>query len=109
MMPGQAWRYLTGVLAIRNLPSSSYARLDRVHDMTRLVVRGTLVVLLLGAAATAGYLLRDHSTPPVTAEIGTAKSPADLTVAEALQGSFVGVARSEERRVGRECRSRWSP
>ncbi len=60
--------------------------------MTRLVVRGTLVVLLLGAAATAGYLLRDHSTPPVTAEIGTAKSPADLTVAEALQGSFVGVA-----------------
>ena len=24
-------------------------------------------------------------------------------------GDFIGMARSEERRVGKECRSRWSP
>jgi len=30
-------------------------------------------------------------------------------MAKALTGSREGVSRSEERRVGKECRSRWSP
>ena len=28
---------------------------------------------------------------------------------EVKQGEFVAIMRSEERRVGKECRSRWSP
>ena len=60
--------------------------------MTRGLVRGALAVLLVGAAAAGGYLLRDRSGRPATAEVGTTKTAAGPTVAEALQGSFVGVA-----------------
>jgi len=34
---------------------------------------------------------------------------AALLAARALSGAFGGLSRSEERRVGKECRSRWSP
>ncbi|HET8577974.1 MAG TPA: trypsin-like peptidase domain-containing protein [Methylomirabilota bacterium] len=58
--------------------------------MTRQVIRGVLVVLLVGAAATAGYLVRDRLARPAPAE--SAKAGATSSLAEALQGSFVGVA-----------------
>src|SRR5256884_9932032 len=33
----------------------------------------------------------------------------DVSTAAPLSGTYSGVDRSEERRVGKECRSRWSP
>ena len=40
----------------------------------------------------------------------TSSNPASLRIANLLdEGSFVEIGRSEERRVGKECRSRWSP
>ena len=43
---------------------------------------------------------------------GNKEKPASagkLSTAKKLLGSFLVAARSEERRVGKECRSRWSP
>ena len=47
---------------------------------------------------------------------GSGKSTVSRLLAEALEGGILdtgamyrAVARSEERRVGKECRSRWSP
>ena len=47
---------------------------------------------------------------PMTSAIMQAVSGEDLAIALAKEGgiSFI-VLRSEERRVGKECRSRWSP
>ena len=35
--------------------------------------------------------------------------PASVTLAQGILESSNGQSRSEERRVGKECRSRWSP
>jgi serine protease Do len=60
--------------------------------MSRLVLRGVVAILLLLTAAGGGYLLRDHlgRRPPQDAVIRTS-APA-LSLPEALQQSFVGVA-----------------
>src|SRR3712207_2060963 len=44
-----------------------------------------------------------------TAVYAEAQNSAVEPVAVVLLGDFVGGVRSEERRVGKECRSRWSP
>ena len=36
-------------------------------------------------------------------------APVGRTPREAITGDLLVMARSEERRVGKECRSRWSP
>ena len=51
-------------------------------------------LLLLFGAVTLGTNLKDHNGPGISSG------------AWAMAG---GVLRSEERRVGKECRSRWSP
>ena len=40
--------------------------------------------------------------------LGVAKG-VDPVILEGLNAHFMGECRSEERRVGKECRSRWSP
>ena len=62
----------------------------------------------------------DPATAPVGATEG-APAPLDARLAAQLEASFAGtlverlgmevlaLSRSEERRVGKECRSRWSP
>src|SRR3712207_9496394 len=64
---------------------------------------------------------RDHSPgrPEITCRviadvclpraIGVHDVDLDVTVAVALEGNLGPVRRSEESRVGKECRSRWSP
>ena len=37
------------------------------------------------------------------------RDPEDLALAYLLPTIFIALFRSEERRVGKECRSRWSP
>ena len=61
---------------------------------------GTMVLVLMGcgSAVFAGGL-----ADTVGAGVGT------IGVALAFGLSVVAMARSEERRVGKECRSRWSP
>ncbi len=60
--------------------------------MQRLSIRAALAVLLLVAAGSGGYLLRDRMARPAPREVPAAQAPAASTLAEALQGSFVGVA-----------------
>src|SRR3712207_9154948 len=64
----------------------------------------SFVIVPVFALANAGV--------PLTGEtLGTAAtSPVTLgVVAGLVLGKLVGILRSEERRVGKECRSRWSP
>ena len=51
-------------------------------------------------------LMKEHniSQPELAKEIGCSKS----TISRFISGAK-GTLRSEERRVGKECRSRWSP
>ena len=69
------------------------------------------VAVLLGAVMAASYsFTTDGSLPAPAAQFGGA----DLTVNGSrwrvpLVGGMLDKARSEERRVGKECRSRWSP
>jgi serine protease Do len=58
--------------------------------MSRLILRGTVVALLLLVAATAGYLAHDRLSRLTPVDPAAAKSPP--LHAEALQQSFVGVA-----------------
>ena len=42
-------------------------------------------------------------------EVGGSRAAKDLNNAAVRQSTSTGKSRSEERRVGKECRSRWSP
>ena len=42
-------------------------------------------------------------------EMGTGWDESDITKPQIMVESVYGDSRSEERRVGKECRSRWSP
>src|SRR2546429_2855715 len=67
---------------------------------------------LLPSSITSGGIIHDESAtrstvflePPEVIELGNA-----LRAAEAEEQREVLRVRSEERRVGKECRSRWSP
>src|SRR3989441_9199973 len=48
-----------------------------------------------------------RSTPRVTGFVGSATNPSPLSEQEV--DAIINRVRSEERRVGKECRSRWSP
>src|SRR2546425_12461146 len=82
----------------------------RLHGVRVLWLLGTLLQLLLpGAAAWADARLDAagaHATAHV--ESHTANSCARLHAPDCALCHFLS-ARSEERRVGKECRSRWSP
>ena len=75
--------------------------------VTRVVVVGAAVVVgpVVGGAAvvvgpvTGGWVL-------VTPKLENASL---LVVVPAVAGAWALASRSEERRVGKECRSRWSP
>jgi Do/DeqQ family serine protease len=60
--------------------------------MSRLVVRATLLGVLLAAFAAGGYLLRDRVGRPVTRETAGSGAVTAISLPEALQQSFVGVA-----------------
>src|SRR5574337_1507122 len=61
-----------------------------------------LVPGAIAAMALAGYVIsRTIGLPEITDDIGNWTEPLGLVA--------IGAERSEERRVGKECRSRWSP
>ena len=59
-----------------------------------------VLAVLMMAVCVSGVMAQD------TIKIG---STGPLTGGAAIYGNAVANARSEERRVGKECRSRWSP
>ena len=77
-----------------------------VHSVTHYIKNTDLYLMLLGLVCSIYGMLLIYSATlnPVTALDGSTKN---LYV----QGAAIilGLARSEERRVGKECRSRWSP
>src|SRR2546430_16086385 len=72
--------------------------------------RSSTVTLSVGAAVAPGVY---NLTVDGTATAGNRSTPLTLTVSAApdytLSLSPATLTRSEERRVGKECRSRWSP
>ena len=55
-------------------------------------------------------LFRSSDVPDSDSEMGTESTMQDANEDESVEeGENVGADRSEERRVGKECRSRWSP
>ena len=67
-----------------------------------------------GALAAGKVLERQIQNPPAAVIQAESQATQDLTaisgINEALMGTDIASsARSEERRVGKECRSRWSP
>ena len=56
----------------------------------------------------AGYFTEDNSVEVVVARNKNTKDPRIKEVMEVIVRKL-HEARSEERRVGKECRSRWSP
>ena len=65
------------------------------------------VSLGLSGAALQGYLRNPLAEPGLIGVSGSAALGAVIALHSGLAASFV--LRSEERRVGKECRSRWSP
>src|SRR2546430_4254304 len=53
--------------------------------------------------------LREQRELPVGGELLDGVGHREIEVAVAVDGDRLGELRSEERRVGKECRSRWSP
>ena len=70
-----------------------------VHHLTH-----TLVTLLT-ATALIGSAIASDGLPPMAIE----KVGQDVYVIRGQAGQASAANRSEERRVGKECRSRWSP
>ena len=62
------------------------------------------VALLVGAAA-----VRQRAQLCLGVVLGSAEPSSDQRVKVTGQQDWLGELRSEERRVGKECRSRWSP
>src|SRR6266404_6543334 len=77
----------------------------RVLHQLWLEVTGFTFLALAGVGALAG--MREYAKY----QSGHAAGPGRLVLAVCFTVSFVwfGLSRSEERRVGKECRSRWSP
>src|SRR5256885_2323971 len=85
-----------------------------VEDLLRLRKRGQGVILVSSGAIALGrrrlglkhgaLRLEESQAAAAVGQIRLAHAYKEL-----LEGCDVTVARSEERRVGKECRSRWSP
>src|SRR2546430_4708061 len=87
---------------------------DGIRDLTVTGVQTCALPIFASAIASAIMGWFEVSVPVVTAVIGEGGSGGALGTAVAdrvimLENSTYSVARSEERRVGKECRSRWSP
>src|ERR1043166_4190289 len=78
------------------------------------------ILTLLGAALRAMYLAQpmrydesvtylDYASQPWATALGSYTYPNNHVLHTALVKVATGLMRSEERRVGKECRSRWSP
>ena len=88
-----AWRHFDPAQARQLLRSGSQLWVAQVSHVALIQTDLLVVTLLFGAQAVAGY--------------GTV----DALVLRAIQSGscYLRTRRSEERRVGKECRSRWSP
>src|SRR2546426_8842614 len=79
------------------------------------IVAGGLLVNALAASAQPNTVPPFRQCPPVGVDTSCAvlivynPDGSRATLTDPTQLPFDGVERSEERRVGKECRSRWSP
>src|SRR3712207_9106176 len=98
------WRDWSSDVCSSDLPAGeSWDGLELLEGRVEERLGGAEVVQdpLLARRPDAGKLVEDRSGHGLTAH------PAVVSVGESV--GLVSDARSEERRVGKECRSRWSP
>src|SRR5260221_10167531 len=111
--PAVQWIVLAYLLAVTTL-IVSVGRLGDIAGRRRLLLAGLLLFttasVLCGVAPTLWLLIAARAAQGLGAAIMMALAVALVgeTVPPARTGSAMGL-RSEERRVGKECRSRWSP
>ena len=96
----------------RSLPAEINRR--KLYMKCRHVIAGIVLTAILGAALPASAAADEIAAPSAAAAASQADDPLTLiplgvftTTGYCPCGSCSG--RSEERRVGKECRSRWSP
>src|SRR3546814_17814282 len=94
-------------------PYTTLYRSGYLDYVSLAVVTGASEQLDTGAASERLRAIRAMSSAPVVAGFGIRDAGSAATMAADADGVVVGSARSEERRVGKECvstcRSRWSP
>src|SRR2546430_16740981 len=92
-------------LMIRRPPRSTlfpYTTLFRVLEAAR---RARVARVVFGSSSS----VYGETTPAPFAETAPAAAPISPYAASKRAAELLAHARSEERRVGKECRSRWSP
>ena len=91
----------------RNMAKAAPTTLVSFGDRNSEETCGALKVKVLGNA----HYVRRQKTNPVTLSLIGAVLKADVVHChqQHIVSSSLAAARSEERRVGKECRSRWSP
>ena len=77
--------------------------------MNRYLVKSSAVAALGGLLFGFDTAVIAGATQALKAQYSLTPAALGLTVSAALFGTIIGAMRSEERRVGKECRSRWSP
>src|SRR5258708_34216024 len=90
--------YITRFLA-KHGHEPSYAQIARNFGVSSKAT----IAKHISALEKRGLIKRDHQPGRFTLAVKVEEVPADAVCEVALLG------RSEERRVGKECRSRWSP
>src|SRR2546427_6872187 len=87
---------------------------DGIRDLTVTGVQTCALPILHQHVAPAGVAPAEPGEPPaqllvLALHIFGCDVPYPTTASSCTTGQAVNVERSEERRVGKECRSRWSP
>ena len=65
--------------------------------------------ILRSSGSTVLSMVTKQMLPPITFDTGSAINTPSVPIPKEYGRIYVSGTRSEERRVGKECRSRWSP
>ena len=71
--------------------------------------KGSCVALLASMLRAGGYRVAAFTSPHLVDYRERIRVDGEMVSEASLVAAFERIARSEERRVGKECRSRWSP
>ena len=105
------WQGIQGFLPASQLKSEHYPRVesgdkDRILEELKKLIGERLAVSIITADSAEGKLIFSEKDPEK-------KEKGEIidrySVGDVVEGEITGMVRSEERRVGKECRSRWSP
>ena len=89
------------------ITETTYGGRPELYDSTGIMDYGSLIFTTLQRAKTAREAI--EVIAGLVEEYGYASSGESFSIADKNEAWIMELIRSEERRVGKECRSRWSP